>query len=418
MSELLQSGQHPDADQLSAFLEHALPAQEQEQTLAHLAVCPHCRSVVALSMPPAEESPQPHAEPVRRPWLSGWNLVWPAAAALAAVVLVGIYIRSSMFPSHAPPTQTASSQAPEVALKQLTPPVPAPQPGRQAAGALKGRRLLQLPSAARGTPAVRGGAAPSQSSTTASVAGEPVQTERAVSHGNAALDQALAILTNHPLPSGLRALSTVANGQKAFAIDANHTLFFSDDAGAHWNVISPQWHGQALTVALVSPPYAAGTSNRFGAVERGPAAVAGMVSQDSLKGTKSIVRGEITDPTGAPIPSATVVVTNSQVSRTTKADRSGHYVLDNLDPGSYTLEAEAPGFIPQQISVALEPGQQSPLDLTLAAGAVSQSVEVVGAAPLLKQTVAATRATLPRFEITTDMGEQWTSSDGRSWTRK
>src|ERR1017187_9988807 len=103
MSELLQSGQHPDADQLSAFIEHALPAHEQEQTLAHLAICPHCRSIVALSLPPAEELPEPHPEPVRRPWLSGWNLVWPAAAALAALILAGIYIqRGLVVPSHVP----------------------------------------------------------------------------------------------------------------------------------------------------------------------------------------------------------------------------------------------------------------------------------------------------------------------------
>ncbi len=53
MSELLQAGQHPDADQLNAFVEHTLPAHEQQQTLAHLAVCPACRQIVALSLPPA-----------------------------------------------------------------------------------------------------------------------------------------------------------------------------------------------------------------------------------------------------------------------------------------------------------------------------------------------------------------------------
>ena len=144
MSELLQSGQHPDADQLSAFIEHALPAHEQEQTLAHLAVCPHCRSVVALSLPAVEEMPKPHLEPVRRPWLSGWNLVWPAAAALAALVLVGIYIRKgAILPGDVMrPTQTAASQPPatstqmppDAALKQLTPRAQTPDPAARAAG--------------------------------------------------------------------------------------------------------------------------------------------------------------------------------------------------------------------------------------------------------------------------------------------
>src|ERR1700733_4222044 len=114
MSELLQSGQHPDADQLSAFVEHVLPAHEQEETLAHLAVCPVCRSIVAVSLPAVEEQPIPR--PVRRPWLSGWNLVWSGTAALAATVLVGVLLRNgSSVPSRVPsegPAQTARAAPP------------------------------------------------------------------------------------------------------------------------------------------------------------------------------------------------------------------------------------------------------------------------------------------------------------------
>src|SRR6201992_3975558 len=110
MSDLLQSGQHPDADQLSAFIEDALPAHEQEETLAHLAICPHCRSIVALSMPAADPLPQ---EAVRRPWLSGWRMVWPAGAALAALILAGIYVRNGFVgEKQVPPTQTARSIPP------------------------------------------------------------------------------------------------------------------------------------------------------------------------------------------------------------------------------------------------------------------------------------------------------------------
>src|SRR5271155_1245244 len=113
MSDLLQSGQHPDADQLSAFLEHALPAHEQEETLAHLAICPHCRNIVALSLPPAEELPEVQPEPVRRPWLSSWIMVWPAGVALAALVLAGIYIRNGLVvEKHVAPVQTAQSTPP------------------------------------------------------------------------------------------------------------------------------------------------------------------------------------------------------------------------------------------------------------------------------------------------------------------
>ena len=111
MSELLQSGQHPDADQLSAFMEHALPAHEQEETLAHLAICPHCRSIVALSMPPVDPVSQPHPEPARRRWPAGWMIVWPAGAALAALILAGVYMRNGLvIQRDVPPTQTAQSR--------------------------------------------------------------------------------------------------------------------------------------------------------------------------------------------------------------------------------------------------------------------------------------------------------------------
>jgi hypothetical protein len=112
MSELLQSGQHPDADQLNAFVEHTLPAHEQQQTLAHLAVCSDCRTIVSLSLPPIDELPKPQPEPVRRPWYFGWSLILPAAAAFAALVVI-IYIRNSA--SITPPTapsQMAVSQPP------------------------------------------------------------------------------------------------------------------------------------------------------------------------------------------------------------------------------------------------------------------------------------------------------------------
>ncbi len=40
---------HPDADTLTAYMEHALPAAESKTVVAHLSVCEPCREVVALS---------------------------------------------------------------------------------------------------------------------------------------------------------------------------------------------------------------------------------------------------------------------------------------------------------------------------------------------------------------------------------
>jgi hypothetical protein len=109
MSDPLQPGQHPDADQLSAFAEHALPAHEYERTLAHLVVCPDCRSVVALSMPPMPEAEQPQSNVVRKPWFSSWKFALPlTAAAVAALTIVVVENRTNATRQHGSvPTQEA-----------------------------------------------------------------------------------------------------------------------------------------------------------------------------------------------------------------------------------------------------------------------------------------------------------------------
>jgi hypothetical protein len=220
----------------------------------------------------------------------------------------------------------------------------------------------------------------------------------------------------------------VANGRQVIAIDTQNTLFFSNDAGAHWNIITQPWQGRAVKVELAPTSYPTGT--RFFAVAKAPVSVTGgTVRHDLVEGPKAGLNGEVTDSTGASIPNASVVVTNSltQVARRTTTDPAGRYTVDRLDPGNYTLDVEAPGFTPQQISgVALNPAQQSQKDLTLAVGSLSQTVEVQGqaqpalASPKVNEKIATARAAGPalqRFQITTDTGEHWTSTDGRSWKR-
>ncbi|MGA3227204.1 MAG: carboxypeptidase regulatory-like domain-containing protein [Acidobacteriaceae bacterium] len=441
MSDLLQSGQHPDADQLSAFVEHVLPAHEQEQTLAHLAVCSACRSIVALSLPAVEEQPIPQL--VRRPWLSGWNLVWSGTAALAAMVLAGVLLHNgpsvpSRVPSRVPPAQTAMD-------RPLPPPIVLHQQRRQAdatssakAGAPPGHHDRQL-QAAPGVSGVAGGianraatpafGAATQSSVAVAASSDALQMEKVAVRSMLLPDEAQVILSHHPLPSGLPAVSAVANGRQAIAIDTHNSLFLSDDGGEHWSAISPPWQDRAVKVALASstPGNSVDAMGAGAQFRPSPAPVMGLVTSASATQAKSSIRGEVTDPSGAIIPNASVVVTNSltQVAHTTKTDGSGHYAADNLAPGPYVVEAEAPGFVSQQLSgIALNPGQQSQMNLRLAVGSLSQTVEVQGqngvvsGASAARKAFAARRPILSRFEITTDTGEQWTSTDGRSWKRK
>jgi hypothetical protein len=168
MNELLQSGQHPDADQLSAFAEHALPPHERQQTLAHLAVCAHCRGIVSLSLPPTEELPRLQPAPARRPWFSGWNLAWPVAVAFAAMTLVVIHVNraSRTLTEPTPPTQIAVSHPPEA------PAPPAPQPTPSAAP-MPARNVVAKPAIPAGAIAMAAGAAPGAPALAAGLANQP-----------------------------------------------------------------------------------------------------------------------------------------------------------------------------------------------------------------------------------------------------
>jgi hypothetical protein len=128
---------HPDADQLTAFAERALPPHERQGVLAHLAACPVCRQVVFLAQQ-AEPESLPIIEPVRpKPsWFSGWNLAFAGAAALAAIVALTLHLRTISHPQ-APPAAIAKVEAPtpisgSTAAVAPAPPPPKPAPIRPA----------------------------------------------------------------------------------------------------------------------------------------------------------------------------------------------------------------------------------------------------------------------------------------------
>jgi hypothetical protein len=129
MSESLQFGHHPDADEISAFVEQALPAHEREAVLGHLAMCAECRAMVALSLPEVEAPAQTVSVPARKPWWLGWNLALPVAGAIAAAALAFVYL----YPSNI----TSVTREPEVAVARPTQPLAAskqpPAPAAQQA---------------------------------------------------------------------------------------------------------------------------------------------------------------------------------------------------------------------------------------------------------------------------------------------
>ena len=86
----LSSGNHPDADGLTAFAERSLPERERAVVLEHLARCGDCRDIVALALPatePVETATKAHA----RGWLTWPSLRWGfVAAGVVAIASLGI----------------------------------------------------------------------------------------------------------------------------------------------------------------------------------------------------------------------------------------------------------------------------------------------------------------------------------------
>ena len=99
------------------------------------------------------------------------------------------------------------------------------------------------------------------------------------------------------------------------------------------------------------------------------------------------VLGTIRDNSGSVLAKPSVKLTNQDTgleARTT-ADDNGNYTFSNVKIGRYTVTAEAPGFsraVATGIVVNVNARQR--VDLTLQVGAVSESVEVSGAAAVLE----------------------------------
>ena len=98
------------------------------------------------------------------------------------------------------------------------------------------------------------------------------------------------------------------------------------------------------------------------------------------------VDGMISDAQGLAVPRVRVVLTEvkTKLSRVVETSSEGAYQFVGLNPGTYELVASAKGFAPATPQLTLEVNQSVRLDLTLAVGELSQTVEVVGSSELLR----------------------------------
>ena len=101
----------------------------------------------------------------------------------------------------------------------------------------------------------------------------------------------------------------------------------------------------------------------------------------------SELSGSVVDPSGAALVNAKVVATNAGTGliHETVTNAAGTYIIPLLQPGDYTVSAEAPGFKKTtQKGLTLQINQQAALDFKLEVGNVTDAVEVTAQAPLLE----------------------------------
>ncbi|MBV8476985.1 MAG: TonB-dependent receptor, partial [Acidobacteria bacterium] len=114
------------------------------------------------------------------------------------------------------------------------------------------------------------------------------------------------------------------------------------------------------------------------------------------------ILGAVEDNSGAAVSSAQITIRDAQrgTSRVYMTDPSGTYVAPDLEPGTYSVRAEAQGFKTlERASVLVEVASDVRLDFRLQPGQVSETVLVNEAVPLVNTTSATLGGTLSNQEI-------------------
>lgn len=362
MNQNLQSGMHPDPDQLSIFMEGTATAREHERMLAHLAECRECRDAVFLMQPQVEIPAAAKQMSKERVW-RGWLLPAGLAGAVLACGLTAvlIYVRPwTRVPASI--RQNAEVREPEIGANRRTP-VPsgnaqqAVQPEKAKSGS--GRGQVTMNAGRQGAGRAAGSKALDAGSHRAPEGASAQGTETGVPSGSVA---AKAEVTAAPKSDAQSGVSSVVaqkmplNGRNAKSLQP---LTASPSAQA------------------AAPRVSSRTEQDLPAmrVERAS-------GQD---GTLSGVSGRVTDQSGAVISKATVALRDASGGiKQTATGADGSFQLAGIPAGRYDMTVTASGFRSNQQSIDLKPSELAMLQPVLAVGAASESVTVTSSAPLLQ----------------------------------
>ncbi len=120
--------------------------------------------------------------------------------------------------------------------------------------------------------------------------------------------------------------------------------------------------------------------------------------------TDGALEGFVRDPSEASVPAATLIATNLRTGGVTTAtsDAEGYYRFPLLQVGEYELLVTAPNFAEyRQNGIRLSAGQRARVDLALAIGGASETVQVTADASMVATSQAVAGEVLPEEAVRT-----------------
>lgn len=109
------------------------------------------------------------------------------------------------------------------------------------------------------------------------------------------------------------------------------------------------------------------------------------------------IAGTVTDPSGAVIPNATVILRSldTGTAQTTTTNQTGSYRFTLLKPGEYRVSANVGGFQRTERPITVEVGRMATADLALQVGAPTETIEVTAEAPVVSTEASISTAFTP-----------------------
>ena len=383
MNVNFQPGIHPDADQLSVFVEGGATAREEERMLAHMAECAECRKAVFLMQP--HEEPQPAAITPEKRWAwRGWTWRWlvpvgvPAAALACAVMVVLIYIRPHGG-RPGTPQQIASVKPPENERPRTeVAPTSSAEPNRAA----------PTTNSEQGAPATKSEQAPAANSellarsegrrdsfATSAPAKKAVRQESPIAGGSNLPELKSGQATASAASPTAGAAPSIAGGPVAPVQTTDSTLAQNTVSTSATSNLPLNGRNFAQLQQLQPLDKGAASQNTLAKEKELPALQIQTASaQDE---TLAGISGRVTDRSGAVIAGVTVTLRDTAGNtRQTTTATDGSFHLTELPAGQYELTATATGFKTSEQSIELKPSELAMLQPVLDVGAVTETVEV------------------------------------------